>query len=72
MSEEYKIEKGIPLPKPGKDVNTIVTLIKSMKVGDSFRANHPPTTFYSAAKYNGVKVAVRKLQEGGFRVWRVK
>lgn len=73
MENEYKIEKGIPIPPMGESAGTVITtVLKKMKVGDSFVANHPPGTFYAAARYNGMKVSVRKIEGGGFRVWRVK
>lgn len=72
MDNEYKIEKGVPIPAPGRAVATIVEVVRSMEIGDSFVANHPPTTFYGAAKYNNMKVSVRKLEGGGFRIWRIK
>lgn len=71
MSDEVKIEKGIPIPRAGEGNGTWTTVIAAMEVGDSFVADSPPGTYYAAARYVKAKVAVRRLDKG-FRVWRVK
>ena len=66
----YKIEKNIPLPasqRKGK-----FALLEDMEVGDSFHVSDvtAPAGIYSKAESLGIKVTVRSMAMGGFRVWR--
>jgi len=68
----YKIEKNIPLPasqRKGK-----FALLEDMEVGDSFHVSDvtAPAGIYSKAESLGIKVTVRSVTMGGFRVWRIK
>mgnify|MGYP003626135260 FL=1 len=68
----YKIEKNIPLPasqRKGK-----FALLEDMEVGDSFHVSDvtAPAGIYSKAESLGIKVTVRSVTMGGFRVWRIE
>jgi len=68
----YKIEKNIPLPasqRKGK-----FALLEEMEVGDSFHVADvtAPAGIYSKAESLGIKVTVRSVTMGGFRVWRIE
>ncbi len=71
------IEPGVPLPLArrfgGKSKKYP---FDSMQVGDSFAIQKPSkyveSSIHGAAKRSGVKVAVRKIDGGGIRVWRIE
>lgn len=71
----FVVERGIPPPKPRQShpwqffhelcrmpVNTCA------KTSDVYNARH----VYQFANRAGIKVTVRKLKKGGWRIWRVK
>lgn len=68
----YKIEKGWLLPDawPG-----FVRTLRALEIGDSFHIEDPglatPSTIYSLARREGIRVAVRQM-DGGIRIWRVE
>ena len=73
---DLKIEKNIPMPKSG------LTLLKSMEVGDSvvcsrsqyylLRTSANNSQRRSPNNSQSVKVSARQLEDGSYRVWRVK
>lgn len=69
------IDHHVPLPKghasiEGRQAQLRATYI-SMVPGDSFvYTDSAITHVYTAAKSIGVKITTRKLETGGFRVWR--
>lgn len=69
-----KIEKDVPIPKPKAAFGVWPEILKQMNIGDSFAVDDDPnsTNVRRAAKGMGMKVAVRKLEKGGWRVWRVE
>ena len=71
-----KIEKGIPIPKVYRAVNTYVTKYTEMsnqiQVGDSILFATKPECYaaYSALTYRGFKITTRRVDDG-FRIWCV-
>lgn len=72
MSEEIKIETGIPIPSARDGV--LATTFRKMSIGDSIVVPKPPGNIHSSASQVGIKVATRKVadQPGKMRVWRIK
>jgi hypothetical protein len=64
-----KIESGIPIPQRH---GAIAAIVRQMKVGDSvaLASTEKANSFRTAAARAGVKITVRKLQDGTFRGWR--
>jgi hypothetical protein len=81
MANDIRIDKDIPLwPKhwPNQKDSArsrIANALRTMKVGDStvdlIKERSDQTTLLMAARKNGLKVATRKLEAGGWRCWRV-
>ena len=74
MSEEIKIEKGIPIPFGTRNQNPLTLAISQMDVGDSVVA---PTTYIwpnqiaaQANKRLAPKRFKSKKTDAGYRVWR--
>ena len=71
---KFKIEKGIPMPSRR---NGSLYPFGQMKVGDSFVVTGEHCKSIHQALYyqntkSGMKFTGRKLDEGKYRVWRVK
>jgi hypothetical protein len=69
-----EIRDGIPIPI-GRSVedsvlNTLRKTISSMKVGQHFDWKSENKSLYRAASEIDVKIKTRKLDGGGYRVWR--
>ena len=69
------IEDGIPTPVGNRHADSKLGILRStiasMKPGQSFV--YPATkSVYKAADDLNVKIRMRKLNGGGYRVWRVK
>lgn len=69
----YKIESGIPIPPKGT-WGYCQNILRQMAINDSFLVQtvRERTAFMSAAARYKIKVTTRKLEQGGFRIWRVK
>jgi len=65
---DLKIEKNIPMPK------SALAFLESMEVGDSVVCDTSQyrTLRTSANNSQSVKVATRQIEDGLYRVWRVK
>lgn len=64
--EPFEIEKNVPMR------GTCKYPWKEMEVGDSFVASkHEAPGMYSAAAYQGIRIAVRSIGDGKVRVWRI-
>lgn len=78
MSEEYKIEKGVPIPKAyrtgtvrGAFGTRMQASLREMAVNDSMLITYADRFGLSAAaKQVGIMVTSRKTDDG-IRVWRV-
>lgn len=75
MSDEIKIEKGIPIKTQRTISNPIYIAAKQLEIGDSFLVpdKAPLSSIYSALNLARVDGTVRKVYIGGkkrFRVWR--
>lgn len=71
MSEEIKIEKGIPLARSLHKAGFPAT-VRKMDVGDSFvtaRKNY--CAVFSAFKSVGFRCTSLKLSETEIRIWRI-
>lgn len=76
----WKIDKGVPVPKRGHRLEKAPLL--DMAVGDSFfvpKNDEDGDTFrgrmYGKAKTAGIRVTIRRVEEGGVdghRVWRIE
>ena len=62
-----QIEKNVPLIEPK------AVLADRMEIGDSvyFEEYKFAMSFRDALRYRGYKYATRKLDKGGWRVWRL-
>ena len=74
MSEQI-IEKGIPIPQ--RTYNTRGAGRKcpayQLQVGDSYATDTKGRSCaFQAAKKIGIKITLRKMQDGTYRVWRTK
>jgi len=72
MSEQFKIEKDVPLPKP-EAADSLTGAFRKMEVGHSVLL--PPgaitaTGRYSAASRAGIKITCRIQEDGYLRIWR--
>jgi hypothetical protein len=67
--KKIKIEHGIPVPFGGKD--KIATMLKLMKVGDSFiyPARNRTAVWVAAFRLN-MKIVTRTVGNGMIRIWR--
>ena len=73
---KVKIDKGIRLPPghqmPDSERGRLRVLLKSMKAGESFIWDKDSKPCYDAAKKEHIKIAGRKLNGIGYRIWKVK
>ena len=73
---KVKIDKGIRLPPghymPESEQGRLRALLQSMEYGDSFVWNKDSKPCYAAAKKENIKIAGRKLNGIGYRIWKVK
>lgn len=80
MSEDIpKIERGIPIPPDDTKGGKWTSIIRSLGVGDSFRAPRKGRSIASAVcnqhRRGGMRLVVRTVIEDGerwYRVWRVE
>lgn len=71
---EYKIEKGIPLPKKITYMSGLTTTARKLKKGESFFCPLTMKQIHGSlrhARIDGVKFTARSVN-GGVRVWRIK
>lgn len=72
---EVKIENCHPVPEGRFAVSgecaILRRLLLSMRVGESFDYNTNKTV-YLAAKQVKIRITTRKLNSGGYRVWKLK
>jgi hypothetical protein len=69
MKNKYKVQKNVPMPEPRN--SELVDTISQLKVGESFEFEADKRQHcYSAAKYRGMDVSIRKTDEINCRVWR--
>lgn len=72
--QEYKIEKGVPIPERGNSAKW-APLTSKMKAGDSVvvetRANSA-MIYLALIRTHGARSACVRKCEGGWRVWRIK
>ena len=73
MTEPYKIEKNVPLPKANIG-RKIIFRFSEMQIGDSFVCPRNKLSGLSSnAKRVGVKIAYRTLEDVvTIRVWRIE
>ena len=70
---QITIEKNVPLSRPNNGkYAAAAAAMKTMAVGDSFMfpAEGMPSPLYGLGKEAGIKVAVREIGQGQYRVWR--
>lgn len=65
---KFKIEKGIPIPKPS-EYGPIRFALRQMQVGDSILADEPVNQSLLYQKLKPRKFLVRRVK-GGWRIWR--
>lgn len=70
MSEEIKIEKGIPISS--SPPSSIWSLFKSMEIGDSFIVNNgeDANRARSCAYNHNMRAVCRRQPDGTYRIWR--
>lgn len=73
----FQIEKGVPLParRFGRKSRFLFPF-EQMEIGDSFAGQKSDWASAQAAmrrfcRMNGKEFTIRKLEDGGFRIWRV-
>ena len=66
----YTIEKGVPMPAGSKSTTGLAATLRRLEVGDSFVCDKTDGTIRAAANQVRIKVAIRKHDGGGYRVWR--
>lgn len=70
--EEYKIEKGIPVPPSRTSKDNLNELLHKMEVGDSITIKKSDDArIRQFATYNKKGFTIRKTPEG-YRTWRIK
>jgi hypothetical protein len=84
MSEDYKIEKGIPVARPKKSADAFTLALRALDVGDSVKVDLKiksrscvSTTMTREGKAADKKFACRtvpatEIDPEHYRVWRVK
>lgn len=68
MTNEIKIEKGIPIP--GMGATGLTALLRRLEVVDSALVDNRATSIIITAAKIGIKVVTRKAENGQRRVWR--
>jgi hypothetical protein len=72
---QYQIEKGIVIPerRPLQNGKTPLRIaMDQMDIGDSIVIEYKERTRpHPMAKQAGIRIAMRKLNDGNLRVWRV-
>lgn len=69
----FKIESGIPLPSRRRGImEEMRQVLRGMKPGQSFVVTKDNKHCYDAAKSIGAKIATRKVDNVGWRVWLVQ
>jgi len=66
------LQKGIPLPTSSGPRSKLGVLLEKIKVGESFETDRQVSSIYSLARYYEIEVAIRTVDKGRVRVWRVK
>lgn len=75
-NSEFKIDKGVPVPKPRRPPRKSKYPIAAMKPGDSFLVpgytfrNVSSMTSYAQKRFGGRYVM--RTVDGGVRIWRVE
>ena len=62
-------EKGVPLPRSRSKLGRRIC---ELKVGESFVTSELPSTVNSHARYYGIRVSYRSVENGQIRVWRIE
>lgn len=69
---EFKIEKGIPIPPRNRLAIGVAPTLRAMKVGDSVVLPKSTSTYIChSAKDAGIKVTQRRISDTEIRVWRI-
>lgn len=63
------VERGVPLPK---DLHGLGDVLAALEVGESFVYRRKVRIRQYAKKIAGKEYAVRKLDSGRYRIWRLK
>ncbi len=73
MSDEIKIEKGVPIPNKNGNLNGFSDTVRKCEVGDSFLwdKKDSKTNFHALSKAAGFKVTTRRHNGTVYRIWRV-
>lgn len=66
-----QIEKNIPVPPAGRSK---IEIINDMEIGDSVLCGtyEQAMSLRDALRYRGLKYTTRKMDQGGWRVWRLE
>jgi hypothetical protein len=65
-----QIEKNVPVPPAGRSK---IEIINDMEIGDSVlcRTYEQAMSLRDALRYRGLKYTTRKIENEGWRVWRL-
>jgi hypothetical protein len=66
-----QIEKNVPIPPAGRSK---IEIINDMEIGDSVLCEtyEQAMSLRDALRYRGLKYTTRKMDQGGWRVWRLE
>ncbi len=67
MSQEYVIEKGVPMPN--NKTTALSQALRAMEIGDSFLIINRNFNLAMYQRKIGIKLTQRKT-DGGYRIWR--
>lgn len=68
----YEIESGIPTPEPNSRPNSLTSVLRRMKRGESTCVTaQQRTSVHGCARRAGVKIRTSTQPDGTLRVWRI-
>lgn len=75
-ADEFIIEHGVPIPEGRMRYVGFTAALRKCEVGDSFVvpfiATGSRTSIYTCATHLGMRVVMRKQDNGSYRIWRTK
>jgi hypothetical protein len=73
VSNEYKIEKNVPLPRGTVHNGSFLNAMRQMQIGDSMiisEGKRSANAYNCACRLN-YKISMRRQPDGTYRMWRV-
>ena len=69
MNEEFKIEKGIPIPSRYQQRGKYISILRKMAHGDSIIIENYHVNSFRAAARNHFNITIRKVDSETHRLW---